>query len=318
MNLTDIAQQVTSSLDDLDIQKLLMSGLLSSLSFSSNNSWWHARVETFTSLRLAYELETDYKQVYYIVKLHIQSRWPKIGIWNEHDNVTACKVLSKLDCKTMVIDMIRCCETGTVQIMSHLLTNSSLDPTHLQIHIESGEYRYSVWRDALCLAVWNSQPEIVSLLLQDRRVDPSTVVSMHGRGQILQDACRSNSTLLDIEATITHNYSPGDRQAAVVKILLADRRIVPTGQEIYHCRSEILQALLTDPRIDPTQNNNKPLIEAILHRWDDMVTVYLADERVAKLVTEHTVHLVKKYGTAMMIDLVCEQARANEVGRDIQ
>ena len=306
MNLTDIAQQVTSCLDDTDINKLLSSGLVTSLSFSRSNLWWHARVETLSGLRTGYNSATNWKQVYYIIK----SR--QVGIWNEHDNVTACKILERIGHKPSDRDMVLCCETGTVSIMYHLLANSqSIDPRLLTYNASQPD-ALPTWvsRHALVLAVWNSQPVIVSLLLQDNRVCPIEIEVYEM--SILRSACRTRCELQEHLAT-SRSYKRIERQVAVVKLLLADQRIAPTARELYHCYHwEILQVLLADSQVDPTDGNtNKPLRQAISYQNEAMVRVYLTDERVARLVDAETVSLAKNYSTQAVFDLVVKQARLN-------
>ena len=305
MNLTDIAQQVTSYLDDLQIEKLFVSGLLPTLSFSSNNSWWHARVETLSGLRMQYEPLTNWKQVYQIVKSHSGS------IWNEYDNVTASKILERMGHKSYLTEMTRCCETGTVQIMSHILAErSSLEDPYLLPYVMRGSDRLG-WTHALDLAVLNSQPNIVSLLLQDGIVCPIAIEEEYNI-PILMYACLARPQEQDDQATPSSNNLI-QRQVATVKLLLADDRIVPTIRELYRCiRPEILQVLLEDGRVDPTDgNSNKPLMQAISRQNEGKVRVYLADERVAKLVNRRTVQLTKKRSTPAIFELVLQQARLN-------
>ena len=312
MNLTDIAQQVTSWLSDLEIKKLLTAGLLSSISFSTNNSWWHARVETLSALRVDYQSATNWKQVYQIVKLHIESECH--GIWNEYDNLTACKLLSRMGYGHYDRDMIRCCQTGTVEIMSLLLTSPKVNPCHLILHLESlGGLLRLIITHALSLAVSNSQPDIVSLLLEDGRADPAATGIAYW--STLSDACTSRSLGVLFEDRIADNNNPIDKQVAILKMLLAKTTVRPTLQELADCtRAEIVQVLLSDSKIDPTQNNNVLLQRAIRRKNESIVRVYLADSRVAKLVDQHIVEIAREHGTESILELVSKRQLYNGEG----
>ncbi|CAH6421392.1 Hypothetical protein POVR2_LOCUS374 [uncultured virus] len=135
---------------------------------------------------------------------------------------------------------------------------------------------------------------------------------------VIEDACSSTCPSQDISGKTSLNNNPIERQVAVVKLLLADGRIVLTVEELYSCiHAEILQVLLDEQlaasngTVDPTVESNKPLRQAILRENEGMVRVYLADERVAKLVNAETVRLAKNYSTPAIFELVVKHARLN-------
>ncbi|CAH6420376.1 Hypothetical protein POVR2_LOCUS141 [uncultured virus] len=283
---TDIATEVSSWLDDTQLMKLYLVGLIPNLSsFATCNLYWHSRTETLCSLRVEFCRDIDWRQTYQLLKASLAQEQP--SFWNDADNATVCIILDRMKLYPLSDDVTSCCAYGTTKILTYLLTIVDLD-----------------LEDCIDTCIRSSQPEALRLLLLDNRTVPDSRAGYYGPFSMA--TCTS---MLKTYGT------PVSRQIEVVKIMLEDGRITPTEQELYHCNViEIVQLYLADKRIDPTIDNCQPLQQAIRNSWTDCVRVYLSEQlaawsasdnqRVVKLVTEPMLTLAKKFGTDEIVRLV--------------
>ena len=121
--------------------------------------------------------------------------------------------------------------------------------------------------NSLAFACLHNQVNIVQLLLQDRRVDPSRAV---GNGQYLPVTVAAQRDNL-----------------GVVRLLLQDRRVDPSARDneaICEASSEAssksVKVLLEDSRVDPSARNNEPIRKAIENNDIDTFVMLLQDSRV--------------------------------------
>lgn len=105
--------------------------------------------------------------------------------------------------------------------------------------------------------------EIVKVLLDDSRVDPS---------------CFDNEPIR-IASTNGHEE--------IVKLLLRDPRVDPSTWNNFpiqyaslHHHIDIVQLLLDDPRVDPSDAENCAIKYAIINEKEDIVSILLRDDRV--------------------------------------
>ncbi len=120
---------------------------------------------------------------------------------------------------------------------------------------------------AIRLASENGHIEIVKLLLKDPRVDPSDY---------------NNYAII---------YASTKGHAEIVKLLLADPRVDPSAENnlairwaVVNCHKEVVKLLLQDPRVDPSDGDNSAIKRASNNRHKEIVKLLLEDPRVrAKL-----------------------------------
>lgn len=137
-------------------------------------------------------------------------------------------------------------DQGLIKITKLLMEDPRFDPTF--------DDNY-----ALVISVKKGYIEIVKLLLADDRIDPSFNDSV-----IFEVAVRSEN--IDM-----------------INFLLEDQRINPDYAIMsYFYSPQILEVLLQHPRIDPTIENNYPILWSCSDRNDDVeiFKVFLADPRV--------------------------------------
>nr|QBK91392.1 MAG: ankyrin repeat protein [Pithovirus LCPAC302] len=123
---------------------------------------------------------------------------------------------------------------------------------------------------ALFMAVFGEHLEVLKILLDDGRVDPSA----HDNFAI--------------------RLASGNGYTEMVKLLLKDSRVDPSADnnEAIEKASEngyveVVKLLLKDLRVDPSANNNKSIFTANLQRHKDVVKLLLDDPRVFNSLSEH-------------------------------
>jgi ankyrin repeat protein len=136
--------------------------------------------------------------------------------------------------------------------------------------------------------------EIVELLLNDSRVDPSD-----DNNQAIRKACCFGHykivelLLNDSRVDPSANYNEAIRKACcygyfeIVKILLNDSRVDPSDDDNQAIRKaccygdyEIVKLLLNDSRVDPSANYNEAIRKACCYGHYKIVELLLNDSRV--------------------------------------
>lgn len=113
------------------------------------------------------------------------------------------------------------------------------------------------------LASREGHVEIVKLLLEDPRVDPS------------------------IDHNTPIEYASYSGHSEVVKLLLSDPRVDPSDRDnfiISHtCKRghlEVIKLLLEDPRVDPSDRDNSPIEAGVIRGYYEIVKLLIEDPRV--------------------------------------
>ncbi len=136
--------------------------------------------------------------------------------------------------------------------------------------------------------------DIVKLLLQDKRVDPSVddnyaiiKASKYGRIDIvnllLQDK-RVDPSAQENEAFLSAILQ---RETNIVQILLQDKRVDPSAKNNFAIGAasncgyyDIVKILLQDQRVDPSDDNNYAFLAASENGEIEIVKLLLQDERI--------------------------------------
>jgi len=160
---------------------------------------------------------------------------------------------------------------------------------------------------ALRRAVYNGHEDVVRLLLQDSRVDPS-LDDHYPIRRACQDGNADIVRLLlcdervDPSAVSNHclRHAVEGGHVEVVKMLLDHPKVDPAdvNQEAFrraaaNGREEIVRLLLGDKRVDPAANDNQPIRDACERGHTEIVKLLLKDKRV-----DPTVHDSLIYGLA--------------------
>jgi ankyrin repeat protein len=138
----------------------------------------------------------------------------------------------------------------------------------VQLLLEDGRMDPSTYNNsAIISAVQKGQIEIVRLLLQDPRVDPSARTNFAFRW-----VCENGHT---------------EGHTEIVRILLADPRVDPIAADNYafvracaYERIETVRLLLQDPRVNPTENDNHVFFYACENGYIEIVRLLLQDPRI--------------------------------------
>lgn len=144
----------------------------------------------------------------------------------------------------------------------------------------------------------SSRPDIVRLILSDKRVDPSA-----NNNHIFRMVC------CDL-----------DEELEIAKILLADPRVDPS--DMYNepikdaCASghtEIVKLLLADKRVDPTVSNSLPLTLAVESCHTEIVKLLLDDKRCDP---ETVFELACAKGCDEIVELLLEDGQFDPSGNE--
>ena len=123
---------------------------------------------------------------------------------------------------------------------------------------------------AIKYASLDGYTEIVKLLLQDERVDPSA--------DNRNDAIR---------------YASMNGHTEIVKLLLQDKRVDPSNKKnlaigfaSYYGHTEVVKLLLQDKRVDPSDDDNYAIKNASYNGFTEIVRLLLQDKRVREKLTD--------------------------------
>jgi ankyrin repeat protein len=156
-------------------------------------------------------------------------QWGAINHCIHHNNVLCLRMLinqKKLNQMDYQGTLRKCTALGCVELVKELLKVTD----------------YDIHESILLIACENANVEVIKVLLQDKRVDPTA---------------RANRA---IEAACENGHLD------VLKVLLTDKRADPSSSKqhpiriaSYYGYADIVRELLQDERVDPTVENNYPL-----------------------------------------------------------
>ena len=149
-----------------------------------------------------------------------------------------------------------------VKIVQMLLEDGRADPTGTVKYdtgwthplVEITHFGTQIAMDAIRFASMEGHIEVVRLLLQDPRVDPSV---------------SNNEAILN---AVSNGHTE------IVRLLLQDPRVDPTDDNNWAIRdaselghTEVVRLLLQDPRVDPSENNNYAIKAARTNGHEEIV-----------------------------------------------
>lgn len=235
-----------------------------------------------------------------------------------------------LDKKTLTTLFHFSIEAGKTEFMKKLMT---------EYHVETNEgfwiefpynphviaKRYIQESQALLIACQSNQLESVKVLLADEKVKSS-----HSQNHSLREATESHHWEIvrlllqqkNVDLTLDSNFvlnsacTYGD--IATVNVLLKDKRIIPSSQNLKDAAKnnhvEIVKALLIDGRADPVIDWNYPLkLLSIASEkgWLEIVDLLLEDVRINPSRIDEPLSLAIKNGHALIVKRFIEDKRVN-------
>lgn len=280
MNITDIARNILSWLDNKTIEKLYLLGLAPSLSrISDDQTWWHKRVE-LVSGSFAFDSSTDWKQTYQLVVRELNSDTP--SLWNEMDNSLASLLLYLRGHRFIPQDLTKCADNGSHNILRFLLSEGSINPNWIR-----------AYRDLRPIesAILGGHFEATRLLLEDPRT--ITPADEWGTSIVLQLSVRRRDKI--------------EERVKIVKLLLACPLLKVNHSSLYWCDSaEIARELIADERVDPAARNNQPLEQAIRRGAVEVVRVLLEHPAVSANIHNEIKMVAMQFRNQEIISLVCQ------------
>ena len=290
----NITALIMSYSDNRTIQLLMEGGAAYSTRTLESPLFWHSRVETLLGKRVSTSADVDWKEVYYILERELKKSVP--SIYNEEDNTLASKILadtylrSEADYK-IGRQIIELASNGKVNILKFVLSDARFNEA-LDIS----------WVDVFDSATYNGQLEVVELLLSDPRTQPSTnlldaVVGTNSTvpAQNYAEIVRLLLQDLRVDPTIDNSVvlreyifeGPRD-DPEIVRALLKDGRADPmanNGEPVKRAalngRVQVLAVLLSDSRVDPTiVNNGQLLVTSVREGQLAVVRLLLRDGRI--------------------------------------
>lgn len=285
MDLSDITRVMMSYLDNETIGVLMRSGIVYESETFRDQYWWHERVETLSGRRIPFDSHVRWDRTYLVLEQELAKPEPRF--WNNEDNVLVSELLLQMgyDPQADTRASVDAVTHGSVDILAFLLSPTvGLDPN----------YRHNRF-SLLMLAASKGQAEVVKLLLSHPEIRPN-VGTMSSNAII--EACLSDQyeivrlLLEDGRCDPSWNHSASLRAACkngdnteIVRMLLSDGRADPdeAGVLTTACkvgRDGIVHLLLQDPRVDPTDENGEALCEAADKGEVSIVALLLQDGRV--------------------------------------
>ena len=143
------------------------------------------------------------------------------------------------------------------------------------------------YNNAIRLASKNGHIEIVKILLQDKRVDPTDnwairIASQFGHIEIVKILLEDKRVDPSADDNYAIQYASQNGHTAVVKLLLHDDRVNPAVCNNYSIKSaiengytETIKILLQDKRVDPSVDNNYAIRFASYNGHTEIVKLLL-------------------------------------------
>ena len=140
----------------------------------------------------------------------------------------------------------------------------------------------------------NTHLEIVKILIQDKRVDPSTndnwairSASLNGYLEIVKILMQDKRVDPSARDNCAIRYASRNGHSEIVKILMQDKRVDPSADDNYaimwasQCNHpETVKILMQDKRVDPSAESNFAIIYASQNGHLEIVKILMQDERV--------------------------------------
>lgn len=146
--------------------------------------------------------------------------------------------------------------------INELLYNWIIENKIFEIKLLLKNKTFNINPRTFAMACRDGRLEIVKIMIQDSRVNPSD-----DQNQSLIDACKQN-------------------QLEIVSLLLADGRADPNFENeslrssIEYGHPQVVKLLLNDPRVDPSSVDNEAIKIACAHGQIEIVKILLQDNRV--------------------------------------
>ncbi|KAI9341184.1 ankyrin repeat-containing domain protein, partial [Obelidium mucronatum] len=178
----------------------------------------------------------------------------------------------------------------------------------------------SMESDALTCAVMKGHTAVVELLLQYPRVDPTAAIRWpcwHGNLEILKLLLSSNPSVVQGNCAI--KYAAQGGQLHVLQYLLSDPRLDPSANEneallgaIRKKANPTIMMLLADPRLDLSVGYNAILSEALEYENFQVVVALLSDPRLDPSISgNHAILLSTQFGHVDLVKKLLEDSRVD-------
>jgi hypothetical protein len=170
-------------------------------------------------------------------------------------------------------------QDGDAEAVQLLLRDPTLDPEHI----------------CVVRAAKHGSAKILRSLLHDPRIDPRAHeedlvewVLRKGSVKILRTLVEDGRVDFSSDYDYCNIVAPADHgRPHIVRALLTDPRVDPSYEDnaAFRCAAkrghlEIVQILLADPRVDPSAYHNEPIRFAAYAGHEEIVRILLADPRV--------------------------------------
>ena len=144
------------------------------------------------------------------------------------------------------------------------------------------------------LIMSNGHLEIIKLLMQDERVDPSsddnwaiTYASQNGHLEIVKILMQDKRVDPSANNNWPITYASQNGRLEIVKILMQDKRVDPSAENNLAIKRaslkghlEIVTILMQDKRVDPSAENNQAIKWASCNGHLEIVKILMQDKRV--------------------------------------
>ncbi|KAI8900063.1 ankyrin repeat-containing domain protein [Globomyces pollinis-pini] len=173
--------------------------------------------------------------------------------------------------------IITACTSGTIEVVQKLLKNEDVE-----------------LEGCIGPAGENGHAEVIKLLLQDDRIDPTEddsqalrLASENGHLEVVELLLEDGRADPSDDDNYAICFASLNGHYEIVKLLMKDDRTDPSGDNNYAIRSaasgghsEIVQLLLTDERVDPITEDNQMLRLALKDEFHEIVRLLVLDDRI--------------------------------------
>lgn len=315
MYVRDVAYRVTVLLDNQTLEKLHKLGLIPSLpDIALLQLWWHSRVEFLSGVRVALEPEVDWRECYQSLEHKLATGSDKL--WIVRDSIAACQLLHRLGHESVSENSLyRAVFYGSINLVRYMIEVRGLDADCPGGH-----------ESLLSIACRTGQEECVRFLLtypevrvhRDRTpiaCQPLSYACRAENGNTDGNYSRIVSMLLADPRTIVDNYALAyaceHTNLEIIELLLADQRVNPSQNDskilidsVEQGRVDVVSILLSDPRIDPNNGVGRPLRTAIRTRHLQMIELLMHNETIARYVDSFIMSLARGTNDQRIVELL--------------
>ena len=277
----DIAFVITSYLNNLDLEKVYLSGLILNLnSLVVDQNWWYERIRTLIGSRILRSIETDYRSTYQTLELELSKSQP--SFCNRDDNVTALRLLTEWGFAPSQSDVRQAVQMGLKKTLSYLIRD-------LKVEIVTT----TRWQEPIILAAENGEEEAVMLSLTIPCCWEARWGNESGNYSRIVEALIEADVDNDLDYRVCAEcIAEYDDNAEILSLILPRLRQdqiswANWATVVEKKRYKMLRMLLQDERFNP----NDVLDEAILTEDEKILDLVLSHPRIS--LVEHDNEILK-------------------------